>query len=132
MPQTPVPTLAQELVDSVIDAVAGSYPHDYLAGKTLRKCSLVSKAFLPRCRMHLFREVKFTAEHSSTIRMQRLLQLLEQPHSQIAPYVQSLHLRDAFWEPGLPKIFGFLSNLRGLHLGDEARDSFVGGVAPCP
>jgi hypothetical protein len=67
--------------------------------------------------MHLFREVKFTAEHSSTIRMQRLLQLLEQPHSQIAPYVQSLHLRDAFWEPGLPKIFGFLSNLRGLHLG---------------
>lgn len=116
MPQPLLPHLAQELIDRIVDAVAGSYPNDYLAGKALRKCSIVNKAFLPRCRMHLFKVVKFTAQHSNTLRMQRLLTLIEHPLSQIAPYIHTLHLRDAFWEPGLPTILRFLSDLRCIHL----------------
>ena len=110
------PTLAQELVDAVIDAVASSCTYDYLARETLRRCSLVNKAFLPRCRMHLFSEVRFNFQYTHTTRMLSFLELLEHPLSQIAPYVQTLHLRDAFWEPELPKILPYLRNLRSLHL----------------
>lgn len=110
------PTLAQELVDAVIDTVASSCTYDYLARETLRRCSLVNKAFLPRCRMHLFSEVRFNIQYTHAPRMQSFLELLEHPLSQIAPHVQTLQLRDAFWEPELPKILPFLRNLRSLHL----------------
>lgn len=116
MPHPHPPTLAQELVDAVIDAVASSCSYDYFARETLRRCSLVNKSFLPRCRMHLFSEVKFNIQYTQSTRMQSFLELLEHPLSQIAPYVQTLQLRDAFWEPELPKILFYLKNLRCLHL----------------
>ncbi|KAF6742811.1 hypothetical protein DFP72DRAFT_1081259 [Ephemerocybe angulata] len=127
-PPRPPTVLAQELVDAVIDAVAGACAYDRRARDTLRQCALVSHTFLPRCQMHLFREVKFVTRYTTPVdesRMGaflRLLQLgsssgLQERSTRIAEYVQVLHLRNsAFWEPELPEIVGRLRNLRSIQL----------------
>ncbi|KAF6743459.1 hypothetical protein DFP72DRAFT_1080055 [Ephemerocybe angulata] len=127
-PPRPPTVLAQELVDAVIDAVAGACAYDRRARDTLRQCALVSHTFLPRCQMHLFREVKFVTRYTSPVdesRMGAFLRLLQQRSpsgrqersTRIAEYVQVLHLRNsAFWEPELPEIVGRLRNLRSIQL----------------
>ncbi|KAF5313648.1 hypothetical protein D9611_010181 [Ephemerocybe angulata] len=126
-PPRPPTVLAQELVDAVIDAVAGACAYDRRARDTLRQCALVSRTFLPRCQMHLFREVKFVTRYTTPVdesRMGAFLRLLQQRSlsgpggsTRIAEYVQVLHLRNsAFWEPELPEIVGRLTGLRSIQL----------------
>ena len=59
--------LAQELLDAVIDEVGklthvkATYSMRKLGTETLKSCSLVAQAWLPRTRHHLFHEVEFVS-----------------------------------------------------------------------
>jgi len=48
------PTLPPETIDHIVDML-----HD--TPKTLRNCSLVAKSWVPRTRMHLFADIKFSS-----------------------------------------------------------------------
>ena len=65
--------LAQELLDAVIDEVGNSTDFKVtsterkLGMQTLKSCSLVAKAWLPRARQYLFHEVEFTSMERFTL-----------------------------------------------------------------
>lgn len=89
--------LAQELLDAVIDEV-GSFtdpavatPSERKLGtQTLKSCSLVARAWLPRARYYLFRQVEFTSMDLFS-RWQAVIS-----HGESSPYgfVQTLHFRE--------------------------------------
>jgi hypothetical protein len=92
-----------ELIDRIIDHVKWSEPYrpprDILLTNVnklqvyqrtdLQTCSLVSKAWLPRSRYHLFYHVALRPDRSHP---SRFLKLLDSPHGTIAPYARHLEL----------------------------------------
>lgn len=88
--------LAQELLDTIIDQVGNltdfkSPPIERQLGvESLRSCSLVARAWLPRARQYLFHEVEF----SSMDRFMRWHEVIA--HGTFSPYnfVQILHFRE--------------------------------------
>jgi len=92
-----------ELIDRIIDHVKWSEPYrpprDILLTSVnklqvyqrtdLRTCSLVSKAWLPRSRYHLFYHIALRPDKSHP---SRFLKLLDSPHGTIAPYARHLEL----------------------------------------
>jgi len=88
--------LAQELLDAVIDEVgnftdAKATPSERKLGtQTLKSCSLVARAWLPRARQYLFHEVEF-ASMDLFNRWQAVIS-----HGETSPYgfVQTLHFRE--------------------------------------
>jgi hypothetical protein len=106
----------QEIIDNVIDHVKWNEPYQpplayYVNLKgfertELRNCSLISKAWLPRSRYHLFYRVSL---HVKKIHPPRFLKLLDSPCGHIAPYVRHLELiegmRGKIWlKEALPKL----------------------------
>lgn len=88
--------LAQELLDAVIDEVGNltnvkATPKERKLGtQTLKSCSLVARAWLPRARHYLFHEVEF-ASMDRFSRWQAVVSRDEtSPHSS----VQTLHFRE--------------------------------------
>ncbi|KAK0496847.1 hypothetical protein EDD18DRAFT_1164248 [Armillaria luteobubalina] len=118
--------LPPELTDIIIDELSRDCP-------TLRTCSLISKAFLPRSRVHLFRHITLSLSSDS----RRFCDLLSTA-SFVAPLVKSLRIeegkydsdwsdwslwsavRDCQWvcgDPVLPIILSSLPNLASFIVG---------------
>ncbi|KAK0437276.1 uncharacterized protein EV420DRAFT_1588849 [Desarmillaria tabescens] len=99
-----MPSLPQELVDRIIDEARDDIP-------TLRSCSLVSHAFLPRTRVHLFE----TIDLSTIDECQKFHALcITSPH--VITYVKNLDLctlyggrRERILEdPSFPAVMGLI------------------------
>ncbi|PBK93180.1 hypothetical protein ARMGADRAFT_1165417 [Armillaria gallica] len=118
--------LPPELTDIIIDELSRDRP-------ALKSCSLISKAFLPRSRIHLFRHVTLSLSSDS----RRFCDLLSTAPF-VAPLVKSLRIeegkydsdwsdwslwsaaRDCQWvcnDPALPIILSSLPNLASLTIG---------------
>jgi hypothetical protein len=91
-----IKNLAQELLDAIIDEVGNSTDFKATSSdreigtQTLKSCSLVARAWSPRARQHLFREVEFTSMNLFA-RWQEVIS-----HGDTSPYnfVQTLHFRE--------------------------------------
>lgn len=120
-----------ELVELVIDSVRDDV-------HALAACALASRAFLPRARFHIWREITVPVESDQPhVRMQALLEILD-TNSDIAPLVQSLTLQGVlepqprnrvqeYWDDpdGTMRLWENLPNLRVLKL---AHLSFNNGL----
>jgi hypothetical protein len=131
----------QELIERIIDFVKGdeqkvSYPPaDVLvihvgtgrphirASDDLRSCSLVSKAWLPRSRHHLFHHIALYGRYGPP----RFIKLIRSPHGTIVPYVRHLRLYDAGYShnyevcwlyKALPRL-ARLTAIESLHIGSR-------------
>lgn len=131
----------QELIERIIDFVKGdeqkvSYPPaDVLvihvgtgrphicASNDLRSCSLVSKAWLPRSRYHLFYHIALYGRYGPP----RFIKLLGSPHGTIVPYVRRLQLYDSGYchnyevcwlYKALPRL-ALLTAIESLHIGSR-------------
>ena len=82
----PEPYLPPEIFDSIIDIL-----HDEL--ETLRNCSLVSKSWVPRTRMHLFANVMFR----SPVDIDAWKRTFRDPAKSPAHHTHSLSIRYAGW-----------------------------------
>ncbi|KIM36981.1 hypothetical protein M413DRAFT_31159 [Hebeloma cylindrosporum] len=97
MSAAPISHISQELVDKIIDDLAGSVEGiRFYRSLCLSRCSLVCKSFLPRSQYHIYRRIKIESEgdfmHEFTIkRCQGLCRILTQT-PRIATYVRELHL----------------------------------------
>ncbi|KAF9029968.1 hypothetical protein BDZ89DRAFT_1064936 [Hymenopellis radicata] len=105
------PQLPQELIEHIIDQLRAC-PHD------LRACCLVSRSFLPRCRLNIFHNLELTASNQA-------LRL----HAALSPdtrtIIRSLALStnsDSFlsssthqtWPEGMSSLYPFLQTLEQL------------------
>lgn len=133
---------SQELIERIIDFVvegdeqqAPYPPADVLvihvgiaraqvcASDDLRSCSLVSKAWLPRSRYHLFSNIALYGRYGPP----RFIKLLGSPHGNVVPYVRHLQLYDSgyshnyevYWlYKALPRL-ALLTAIESLHIGSR-------------
>jgi hypothetical protein len=132
-----------ELIDRIIDHVKWNEPcrppRDILLTyvnklqvyqrKDLRACSLVSRAWLPRSRYHLFYHVALRSDRSHP---SRFLKLLGSPHGTIAPYARHLELYEGKetkqWEKvWLNKAFSrlaMMTNVESIRISHADFDKF--------
>ncbi|KAK0237412.1 hypothetical protein EDD85DRAFT_830063 [Armillaria nabsnona] len=106
-------SLYSELYDLIIDYIADDTP-------TLTACSLVSRAFLPRCQHHLFRHITFYPDNN------RCAQFFADK----APLVEELTIferrlpgdkgmRTAAWTEALPRVLPLLVSLRRVRFSGQ-------------
>lgn len=85
--------LPQELVEEIIDHLAD----DFLA---LKACSLVSTAWVQRCRSYLFESCTLrTGNHGDLANVLTFRDLLRSPSCTFRPHVRTLHSVRYSWDP---------------------------------
>ena len=72
--------IPQDVIDEILDCLASDR-------KSLRKCALVAKSWIPSCRRHLFRAIVFTPKSRT-----RWLETFPVPEESPARHVRSIYL----------------------------------------
>jgi hypothetical protein len=111
----PLTAIPNEVADVIVD-----FLHDDV--EALGTCCLVSRAFIPSSRYHLFKEVQLDDQTSG-----QLMDILSSPLCTISPFVHVLRLKllarwpDETWKKNTVPHLHNLSNARALHLSGEPR-----------
>ncbi|KAJ7318096.1 hypothetical protein DFH08DRAFT_789912 [Mycena albidolilacea] len=117
-------TLPQELIDAILDHLAGDPP-------SLKACSLVSCAWVPCTRLHLFKTCTLNPRTVSDFSG-----LLRSPHCTFRLHIRSIHLprdiptstlHNKFDDPAFAVDLRGLTGVRALELTLNTRPR-----APCP
>ncbi|KAK0239445.1 hypothetical protein EDD85DRAFT_821906 [Armillaria nabsnona] len=100
--------IPQEIIDSIIDLLEGA--------KTLQACSLASRAFYPRTRIHLFRQISLLPPRNQSpdvLEARFLPILMSAPH--LAPCVKTVFVSTlTFTSPSGQQILPLLSHLETI------------------
>jgi hypothetical protein len=121
----PIPLLALELVESIIDQLYEDLSGQSDQKRMLGSCSLVSKSWLPRSRSYLFREVSLVPW--SYRKLKSFTNLLDSEHCTISSYVKTLTLHWFRLETTIPLVAG-LHALERLDLRNVKWSSRIGHV----
>ncbi|KAJ7463979.1 hypothetical protein FB451DRAFT_1561916 [Mycena latifolia] len=107
-------TLAQELVDTIIDQVAENLTSRSTGQTILKSCSLVSRSFAAASQRHLFRSLTLTDSDAAVIQA-RILGLSPRIFSYVRELEVDLWVRTEYL-PGLISLFTLLIGVKRIRI----------------